>query len=52
MVILSKNPYEVPASELNTIKVEQTILGGKPYTNQHQSFIKAIFKGMFSKRKI
>ena len=52
MVILSKNPYTTPTKELNTIKVEETLLGGKPYINQHQSFIKAIFKGMFSRNKI
>ena len=52
MVILSKNPYTTPVEKINTIKVLQTILGGKPYANQHQSFIKAIAKGMFSKRKI
>ena len=52
MVILSKNPYTTPVEELNTIKVEQLILGGAPYKNQKQSFLKAILKGIFSRNKI
>ena len=28
MVVLNKNPYEIPTNELNTLKVEQTILCG------------------------
>ena len=52
MVILSENPYEMPVERLNELKVEKTILGGKEYKPQKQSFLRAIFKGMFSRNKI
>ncbi len=52
MVILSDNPYETKTSELNKIKVCETILQGKPYKEQNQSVLKMIFKGIFSKNKI
>lgn len=52
MVILSQNPYEVPVEKLNTLKVEQLILGGEKYKNQSQSIAKLMLKGMLSKNKI
>ena len=51
MVVLSADPFEVPTDELNTLKVNQTILGGEVYKPQKQSFIKILFKGLFSKKK-
>ncbi|MCR5184874.1 MAG: amidohydrolase family protein [Bacilli bacterium] len=52
MVILSKNPYETPVKELNTIKVEQTFLGGVAYQNQKQSVLGMIFRGIFNHHKV
>ena len=52
MVILSKNPYTTPNKELNTIKVEETILQGVPYVDQKQSVLKMLVKGIFSRHKI
>ncbi len=49
MVLLSANPYETPASELKSLKVESLILAGKPYEEQRQGFISAIMKGVFGK---
>ena len=31
MIILSANPYEIPAEEIKDLKVEQLILKGEPY---------------------
>ena len=52
MVILSKNPYDVKPSELNKIKVENTILNGEEYQNQKQSVLKIVLKGLFNRHKI
>ena len=51
MVILSKNPYDVLPSELNTIKVLKAIYGGKEYKKQNQSILSIIMKGMFYKQR-
>lgn len=51
MVILSKNPYDVSPSELNTIRVLKAIYGGKEYKKQNQSILSIIMKGMFSKQR-
>ena len=46
MCVLSGNPYEVPAEELGSLKVEQLILGGKPYTGQKQGRMAAVIMGI------
>lgn len=51
MAILSGNPYDTPASKLGTLKVEQLILGGKPYEGQRQGFVSALGKGLVSSAK-
>lgn len=52
MVILAKNPYDVPREELKEIKVEELILGGKPYEKQHKSWMHMVLKGLLSTGKI
>ena len=52
MVILSDNPYSIATENIKNLKVERTILNGKEYKNQKQSFIVSLIKGIFSKKKI
>lgn len=51
MAILSGNPYEVPVQSIGELKVEGLILEGKPYEEQHQGFMGAVFKGVFGNGK-
>lgn len=51
MVILSANPYEIPAEEIKGLKVEQLILGGKPYESAKEGVLKAVFRGLGSKNR-
>ncbi len=51
MVILSANPYEIPASEIKDLKVEQLILEGKPYESAREGVLKAVFRGLGSKNR-
>ena len=51
MVILSANPYEVPAAELKDLRVEKLILAGRDYEPQAGGFLGTILKGMVSKAK-
>lgn len=51
MVILSKNPYEVPKEEIKDLKVEKLYLKGKPYESARENVFKAILRGMTSKQK-
>ena len=46
MVILSQNPYTTPKASLKDIKVEQTILSGKPYERQKESIAAHVLKGL------
>ena len=46
MAILSANPYTVPKSSLKDIRVEQTILAGKPYERQKESIAAHGLKGL------
>ena len=46
MVILSGNPYETDGSKLDTLKVEQLLLKGKPYQKIAQNPIVQVLKGM------
>lgn len=52
MVMLSANPYEVPAAALGSIKVQGLILGGEPYRPQGQSVVQAVLAGIVGKAKI
>ena len=48
MVILSADPYTIPASELGGLKVEQLILAGKPYRSCRESVLRTVRRGLFS----
>ena len=52
MVMLSANPYEVPADELGAIKVERLILTGETYRPQSKNVLGAVIRGLASKAKI
>ena len=54
MVILSENPYEVPKEELGRIRVEQLLLGGRPYRRAtlSGSAIRQVLKGMRHKDEV
>ena len=51
MVILSENPYAVPADKLKDIKVEKLYLGGKEYKPQSKSVAGTVLSGLFSQAK-
>lgn len=52
MVLLSENPYEVPASEVGRVKVDGLFLGGEPYRPQDQSVAVAVARGLASRAKV
>ena len=52
MVVLSGNPYALPTSALNTLRVESLYLQGKPYAKQRGSAVGSVLRGIFSRRKI
>lgn len=52
MVILGKNPYDVPRESLKDIPVEELILAGKPYDKQKKSWVSMVVKGLLSKKRI
>ncbi|HQE69688.1 MAG TPA: amidohydrolase family protein [Atopobiaceae bacterium] len=52
MVVLSANPYEVPAADLGAVEVERLILSGKPYRPQSKNIAAALIRGLASKAKI
>lgn len=49
MVVLSANPYE--SADLKSIKVEQLILGGKPYESAKGSVLKSALRAITSKNR-
>ena len=51
MVILSDDPYTMPADKLNELKVEKLILGGKDYKPQQGGVVSTVIKGMVSRKK-
>lgn len=51
MVVLSANPYSIPKEEIKNLKVEQLLLGGKPYEPCRANVLKAVVGGVASKRK-
>lgn len=51
MVILSADPYTVPSDCLKELRVEQLILGGKPYTSCRENVAAAALRGLFSGAK-
>ena len=51
MVILSENPYSVPADKLKDIKVEKLYLEGKEYKPQSKSVAGTVLSGLFSQAK-
>lgn len=46
MVVLSANPYATDITRLKALHVEETILGGRPYTDQSQKPLAAIMRGL------
>jgi hypothetical protein len=46
MVVLSANPYEIPAEEIGKLKAEKLILGGKDYKSAKRPVLKAILNGI------
>ena len=46
MVILSKNPYEIDRADLNTLRVNQLLLQGKPYRKLKGNPIAHLLRGM------
>ena len=51
MVVLSENPYTVPTKEIAGIRVEQLILGGKPYESAVRSIPGMLLRGIFSENR-
>lgn len=51
MVILSDNPYTVPADSIKDIKVEELILGGRRYESARTSLLDCIWRGFTSDGK-
>ncbi|NPD31386.1 amidohydrolase family protein [Eggerthellaceae bacterium zg-1084] len=51
MVVLSGNPYKVSASDLGSLKVERTVLQGRPYAGQTQGALAAVARGAVSRAK-
>ena len=49
MVILSGNPYTVPKASLKTLRVEQTILSGRPYRPLSGGAVPQVLRGMVKK---
>ena len=49
MVILSANPYTTDVTKLNTLKVEQLLLNGKPYQKVNLNPVGQIIKGILNK---
>ena len=51
MVILSANPYDIPAEQIGSLRVEQLLLGGKAYESAREGLLKAVCRALFSKNK-
>lgn len=46
MVILSENPYEIEKEKIGEIKVERTILKGRPYRSCKENILRQMIKGI------
>lgn len=51
MVILSDNPYAVPKEAIGSIRVEQLILAGKPYSSCRENILSTVLRGMTASTK-
>lgn len=49
MVILDKNPYDVPVDKIKDIQIKSTILRGKTYVPKKRNILFTVLKGMFRK---
>ena len=47
LVVLDKNPYEIPVEELDTINVSELYLKGKPYQRSRIGSMATMIRGMF-----
>jgi len=52
MVILSGNPLNIRVSDLNTLKVEETIYNGETYKDRNPGVLSSIARGLFSRSLI
>ena len=50
MCILSANPYTVERGAIRDIRVEQVILGGKPYRDQPKGVVGTMLRGVLGKK--
>lgn len=51
MVVLSANPYDLPAEQLKELTVKGLYLAGKPYESCRENLGRALFRGLYSKTK-
>ena len=51
MVVLSANPYEIPAEEIRNLKAEKLILAGRAYKSCKRPAAKAMLAGITSKSR-
>jgi predicted amidohydrolase YtcJ len=52
MVIVSQSPYAVPVDQLNSLRVEQLILGGVPYQKRRENPAALLLRGLLSRRAV
>ena len=52
MVILSADPYSVPADEIKNLKAESLLLAGKPYESCRRGVAGAVLSGLVSRSKL
>jgi len=50
MIILDKDPFRVPISDIKDIKIRQVYLGGNAFVRSGESVIRAILRGLTKKR--
>jgi predicted amidohydrolase YtcJ len=52
MVILSQSPYAVPVDRLDSLRVEQLILGGMPYQKRRESLAALLMRGLLTRKTV
>ena len=51
LVILSEDPYRMPAERLSELEIRKLYLKGQPYKPQKRGAVRALIKGLLSKNK-
>ncbi len=51
MVVLSENPYDIPAEQLKRLRVEKLYLGGTEYRSCKENILRAALRGLTSGQK-